>query len=120
MSLPSGFCIEEFIGVKIENMAISNCAEPRNAAVELLNGSEVIVDHLIVSNSTGLLVEDVVGSFSILNSIFMGSSRGTLHMDYSSCKLPTILNLIQQLNIHKQNVYLFVSNPCHLQNSSAY
>ena len=105
MSLPSGFCIEEFIGVKIENMAISNCAEARNAAVELLNGSEVIVDHLIVSNSTGLLVEDVVGSFSILNSIFMGSSRGTLHMDYSSCKLPTILNLIN-------NTLITASNAC--------
>ena len=96
MSLPSGFHIEEFIGVKVENMVISYCgAGPRNAAVELVNGSEVMIDHLTLSNgsgndSTGLWAGDVVGSFSILNSIFMGY---TLHTNYSFCKLPTILNV---------------------------
>ena len=99
MSQSSGFHIEEFIGVKVENMVISCCAGPRNAAVELVNGSEVIIDHmhLTVSNSSGhackgLWAGDVVGSFSIRNSIFMGSSD-TLYMGYSFCKLPTILNL---------------------------
>ena len=96
MSLPSGFHIEEFIGVKVENMVISYCgAGPRNAAVELVNGSEVMIDHLTLSkgsgdDSTGLWAGDVVGSFSILNSIFMGY---TLHTNYSFCKLPTILNV---------------------------
>ena len=84
MSLSSGFHIEEFVGVKIENMAISCCAGPGNAAVELVKGSEVIIDHLTVSNSTGhactgLLVEGVVGSFSVQNSIFMRSTSATLY-----------------------------------------
>ena len=96
MYLPSGFHIEEYIGVKVENMVISYCgAGPRNAAVELVNGSEVMIDHLTLSNgsgddSTGLWAEEVVGSFSILNSIFIVR---TLSIKYSFCKLPTILNL---------------------------
>ena len=99
MSLPSGFHIEEFIGVKVENMVISYCsAGPRNASVELVNGSEVTIDHVTISNCsgddcTGLWAEEVVGSFSILNSIFMEINGVTLHINYSFCKLPTILNL---------------------------
>ena len=100
MSLPSGFHFEEFIGVKIENMVISYCrAWPRNASVELVKGSEVTIDHVTISNCsgydcTGLWAERVAGSFSILNSIFMEINGVTLYMDYSFCKLPTVLNLI--------------------------
>ena len=55
MSLPSGFHIEEFIGVKVENMVIYYCgAGPRNAAVELVNGSEVMIDHLTVFRGSGV------------------------------------------------------------------
>ena len=99
MSLSSGFHIEEFIGVKIENMVISYCrAGPRNAAFGLVNGSEVIIDYVIISNCsgidcTGLLAEEVVRSFSILNSIFVENDGVTLSIKYSFCKLPTILNL---------------------------
>ena len=51
-SLPSGFHFEEFIGVKIENVVIYYCRSgPRNAAIELVNGSEVIIDHVTVVDS---------------------------------------------------------------------
>ena len=95
MSLPSGFHIEEFIGVKIENMVISYCcAGPRNVTVELVNGSEVMIDHLSVSSGSGahctvLWVEDVVGSLSIINLIVY---RGNLFVNYSHCKIPTLVN----------------------------
>ena len=51
-SLPSGFRFEEFIGVKIENVVISYCRSgSRNAGIELVNGSGVIIDHVTISNS---------------------------------------------------------------------
>ena len=64
--------------------------------------SEVMIDHLTVSNcsgddSTGLWAGHVVGSFFILNS------SGTLYMDYSFWKLPTILNLINNTLITALN-----------------
>ena len=111
MPLSSGFRIEEFVGVKIENMVISYCcAGPRNAAVEIVNGSEVTIDHVTISNSsgdncTGLLVEEVVGSFSILNSIFMRMVGVTLRIKYSFCKLPTTLNLTNNTLITTLNAY---------------
>ena len=99
MSLPSGFRIEEFIGVKIENMVISYCNTGPANAFELVNGSEVTIDHVTIANCSGdhcrgLWAEEVVGCFSILNSIFKVINHGgTLHINYSFCKLPTFLNL---------------------------
>ena len=98
VSLPSGFHIEEFVGVKIENMVISNCNVGPGNAFEIVNGSEVTIDHVTLSNCsgydcTGLWAEEVVGSFSILNSIFTEINGVTLRINYSFCKLPTILNL---------------------------
>ena len=122
MSLSSGFHIEEFIEVKIENMVISYCsAGPRNASVELVNGSEVTIDHVTISNCsgddcTGLWAEEVVGSFSILNSIFMEINAVNFRIYFSFCKLPTILNLtnntlITALNgCQDANLYLGCSN----------
>ena len=128
MSLPSGFHIEDFIGVKIENIAISYCS-----SVELVNGSEVTIDHVTISNCsgdicTGLWAEEVVGSFSILNSIFMENNGATigitpLRITYSFCKIPTILNLTNNtlitalngcqdaiLNLGCSNVYTVITD----------
>ena len=129
MSLPSGFHIEEFIGVKIENMVISYCNTGPGNAVELVNGSEVTIDHVTIANCSGyncngLWAEEVVGSFSILNSIFMEISGGTLSINYSFCKLPTILNLTNitlittalkqcieaELNLGCSNVYTVITD----------
>ena len=130
MSLPSEFHIEEFIRVKIENMVISyRSAGSRNASFELVNGSEVTIDHVTISNCsgdpcTGLWAEEVVGSFSILNSIFMEINGGTLSFNYSFCKLPTILNLTNitliitaldkcleaELNLGCSNIYTVITD----------
>ena len=111
MSLPSGFHIEEFIGVKVENMVIYYCsAGPRNAAVELVNGSEVTIDHVTISNCsgddcTGLWAEEVVGSFSILNSIFTEINGVNFRIYFSFCKFPTILNLTNNTLITLNGYY---------------
>ena len=110
-SLPSGFHFEEFIGLKIENVVISYCRlGSRNAAIELVNGSEVIIDHVFISNSsvygyTGLVAEDVVGSFSILNSNYLAKNGVFIFVNYSHCELdvPTILTFTNSSMILNSN-----------------
>ena len=109
MSLSSGFHIEEFFGVKMEKMVISYCcAGPRNVTVELVNGSEVTIDDVIISSSgddsIGLVAEDVVGSFSIFNSVFMEPKGHAILMNYSLCKIPTLLNLTNITSINSPSI----------------
>ncbi len=82
-SAQSGFSIEEFYSLTIENITISDCSydlntnTPASGAIFLRDGSELSLNHVTMSNmyavSTyykGLLTKNVTGSFSIRNSAF--------------------------------------------------
>ena len=98
-------------------------------AFEVVNGSEVTIDHVTLSNCSGydcngLWAEEVVGFFSILNSIFTENNGGTLSISYSFCKLPAILNLTNitlittalylcseaKLNLGCSNIYTVITD----------
>ena len=108
VSLSFGFHIEEFTGVKVENMMISYCsAGLRYAAVVLVNGSEVTIDHVTIPSISeyewiGVVAEDVVGSLSIINSIIYS---GTHFVNHPHCKMPTLITFVN--NTLKDNGFFF-------------
>ena len=97
MSLPSGFNIKEFIGVKIESMAMSS-----NCTVDLKNGSGASI---ISSNlGQGFLADDVLGYFYISSS-----DTNTISVNYSLCVMPATLN-ITNTTMMNHNLILGCSN----------
>jgi predicted outer membrane repeat protein len=91
-SLPSGFHIEEFVKLHIENVTVSNCKEFYNASLHLETGSEVSLYQVAISSTLhrdvmGLVAINVVGTFSISDSSFL--AIGGLVIQYKICNRPS-------------------------------
>ena len=80
MSLPSGFHIKEFIGVKIESVS-SNCT------VDLKNGSGVSINSSNLRQQ--LIADDVLGCFNISSS-----HTDIFSVNYSLCGVPAMLTMM--------------------------
>ena len=92
-AVPSGFHIEHFSNLSMENLAIYNCSGPMNNTLSLLSGSDVTLNHIAVFNSsgnggTGHVAMDIVGHFSILDSSFVTQHGSNILVNYSSCSRP--------------------------------
>ena len=77
-SIPSGFHVEQFINLSIENMVLSNCSGYGNATMHLATGSKVSLEHVTITNTsgynaTGLQALDVVGSIVTNCPYFRGT-----------------------------------------------
>ncbi len=90
-SVPSGFRFEEFIGLNIENLAITNCSGSDNTSLSLLNGSDVTLNRVTITghNADELMATNVVGDFSVHASAFLG---GHIVVNYSLCYGPSHFN----------------------------
>ena len=94
-SIPSGFHIEQFINLSIEKMVLSNCSGYGNATVHLATGSEVSLEHVTITNTsgdnaTGPQALDVVGSFSVVG--FVALKGGEICVNYSLCDRASYFN----------------------------
>ena len=97
VSLPSGFHIEEFVGLNIENMTILNCRETNSSSIYLGTGSDVSFKCVtLTSNISSNLPRDqwytiitlttvnVVGTFVVSDSSFLAySPDGSENIDYN-------------------------------------
>lgn len=92
-SLPAGFRFVEFIGLSIENITFSNCGGSETALL-LYNGSEASLDYVTISgySSMGLAAENVVGSFSVSNSVFSALHGENIEMQYSLCNASSLFD----------------------------
>ena len=92
-AVPSGFCVEDFMGLNIENMTISNCAGPKNPAISLSTGSDVSLKHVIItSNNHALVATNVLGAFLVYDSNFFSPHSGHIYVNYSLCNGPSSLD----------------------------
>ena len=80
VSLPSGFHIEEFVGLNIENMTIFNCSE-KNSSIYLGTGSDVSFKCVNLSSNLSsdlrykaVTTVNVVGTFVVSDSSFLAHS----------------------------------------------
>ena len=82
-SLPSGFHIEEFVGLNIENMTILNCRETNCSSIYLETGSDVSFKCVNLSSNLSsdlwykalmLTTVNVVGTFVLSDSSFPACS----------------------------------------------
>ena len=88
VSLPSGFHIEEFVGLNIEKMTILNCRENSSgSSVYLKTGSEASFNSVNISNIgddvTGLTAVDVVGTFVVSDCSFLTYAGKNVIWQYS-------------------------------------
>ena len=97
VSLPSGFHIEEFVGLNIENMTILNCRETNSSSIYLGTGSDVSFKCVtLTSNISSNLPRDqwytiitlttvnVVGTFVVSDSSFLAySPDDSENIDYN-------------------------------------
>ena len=91
-SLPSGFHIEEFVGLNIENMTILNCRETNCSSIYLETGSDVSFKCVNLSSNLSsdlwhealmLTTVNVVGTFVLSDSSFPAcSSDGSEYVTY--------------------------------------
>ena len=96
-AVPSGFHIEDFSHLSVENLAIYNCSGPENNTLSLLSGSDVTLNHIAVFNSSGnggsgLVAMDIVGYLPILDSSFVTQHGSNILVEYSSCSQPCQFN----------------------------
>lgn len=109
-SVSAGFLVEQFTFLKLSDLAISNC---NGATVTLQSGSEVSLGQIAISNSfghdaAGIEAFDILGSFSITNSVFTSGSK-IVAQYYSNCSTPSIFDFSDNL-IAKLEVRVYCSN----------
>ena len=85
---PSGFHLENFTRLSIENMSITNCSGSDDISLSLFAGSELSLSRIeIVTSSghygTGLMASNIVGSFTIFGSTFFSPQGSNLKVNYS-------------------------------------
>ena len=93
-SVPSGFQVEEFAVLNIENMALFNCSGFGNATLHLVTGLNVSLDNLTIGplvddNGSGITATNVVGLFSFVNTTFFSG----IFVNYSLCIQPSYFNI---------------------------
>ena len=89
-SVQSGFHVEKFIGLNIENMAIANCTGSENASLSLIAGSDVNLNYIAVTTSSGcvangIVAMNIVGAFSIVGSTFFTPNGSNILVHYLMC-----------------------------------
>ena len=80
VSLPSGFYIEEFTRLNIENLNFLHCTENSGSSVHLETGSEVRLNNIRISSAEmnsarGLTAVNVVGTFTLADCTFENKRR---------------------------------------------
>ena len=99
---PSGFHVGEFIGLNIEDMAMTDCSMSNlEGSIFLFNGSDVILNHIMITSSEnyypwdGLVAKNVLGAFSIFNSTFFSSPTRLFLVSYYNCDRPSLFNFTE-------------------------
>ena len=83
VSLPSGFYIEEFTRLNIENLNFLHCIENSGSSVHLETGSEVRLKSIRISSAEmnsarGLTAVNVVGTFMLVDCTFENNSDSAI------------------------------------------
>ena len=83
VSLPSGFYIEEFTRLNIENLNFLHCIENSGSSVHLETGSEVRLKNIRISSAEmnsarGLTAVNVVGTFTLADCTFENNSDSAI------------------------------------------
>ena len=119
-SISSGFHIKQFINLSVKNIELSNCSGYGNATMHLATGSEVSLDHITITNTSGydasgVRAIDVVGSLSISNFTSMQGDK--IQVSYSVCNAPSYLmfshnsfNSELSLGIECSDVHLVIAD----------
>ena len=100
VTMPSGFHIEEFVSLNIENMTILNCRENSSgSSVYLKTGSKASFNGVNISSMIlddvyimGLTAVDVVGTFAVSDCSFRtypGESVRNILVQYLVCNGPS-------------------------------
>ena len=127
-SLPSGFHIEEFAGLNIENMTILNCRETNGSSIYLETGSDVSFKCVNLSSNLSspstmwnevlaLTTVNVVGTFVVSDSSFLAySPDGSKNIDYYGlymiCNAPSNNPILIKNNVFAALIQFEFTNDC--------